>query len=231
MKTKIIEALKTKFGVEEKALVRIATKLAKTITSEDEIQTAIDGVEFQQILESYGDARATEAQKTAISNYEKQHGLKDGKVAEIENQGEKPTPAPGDDEPSWAKQMREQMEAMQKQIYGFQAEKLGDSRKAKLATMLKDAPESVKAMYENNFAAITFENDEQFDVWCDTNTKVIEGLTNDMRTKGAIVRPPKGGSAERKPGDADPLVVARAERVQKEAESAPSVFMGGVPNK
>lgn len=52
--------------------------MAKTITSEEEVATAVEGVTFQSISESYGDSQATEAQKTAVSNYEKKHGQKDG---------------------------------------------------------------------------------------------------------------------------------------------------------
>ena len=33
---------------------------------------------LQQLFDSYGDSWATEAQRTAVSNYEKKYGLKDG---------------------------------------------------------------------------------------------------------------------------------------------------------
>ena len=71
MKKKILEALKTKFeGVSETILDRIATKLAKTASTEDQVATAVEGVTLQQVLESYGDSRATEAQQTADRNNE-----------------------------------------------------------------------------------------------------------------------------------------------------------------
>ena len=55
MKIKLLEALQTKFnGVDAQLLEGVAEKLAKTITTDEEVATAIEGVTFQQILESYG---------------------------------------------------------------------------------------------------------------------------------------------------------------------------------
>ena len=85
MKKIILEALKAKFtGVSNTILDRIAAKLAKTVTSEEQVASVVEAVTFQQALESYGDSRETEAQQTAVSNYEKKHGLKDGQKVEPE---------------------------------------------------------------------------------------------------------------------------------------------------
>ena len=79
MKKIILEKLKAKFeGVSDSILDRIAEKLAKTVKNEEEATTAVEGVTLQQLFDSYGDSRATEAQRTAVSNYEKKYGLKDG---------------------------------------------------------------------------------------------------------------------------------------------------------
>lgn len=89
MKEKILVALKAKFtGVPEVILDRIATKMAKTITTEDQVNSQVEGMTLQYIFDSYGDSRATEASQTAVSNYEKKHSIKDGKPI-IE-----PAPAP-----------------------------------------------------------------------------------------------------------------------------------------
>lgn len=82
MLKKLIEALTTKFGVTAKVVEGIAEKLSKTISSEEEIETVVNGVTFQQVLESYADKRANEASETArknaIKGYEDKYGLKDG---------------------------------------------------------------------------------------------------------------------------------------------------------
>lgn len=92
MKKKIIEALATKFeGVEANILDRVAEKLSKTVRSEDEIQTIVDGVTFQSVLESYADSRTNEAVTSAVANYEKKYNLKNGKPIQVPP---KPSPKP-----------------------------------------------------------------------------------------------------------------------------------------
>lgn len=84
MRRKLIAALATRFaGVEAKTLGRIADKLmeSKTIETDEDVNSAVEEVTFAEILKSYGDSRAAEATKSAVSNYEKKHGLKDGKPA------------------------------------------------------------------------------------------------------------------------------------------------------
>ena len=98
MKEKILALLKTKFpGVDEATLSRIAEKRAVGVTDESQLQTIADGVGFQDVLNSYGDFRANTAVTSAVSNYEKKHGLKDGKPIEIEKPVEKPVEKPTDD--------------------------------------------------------------------------------------------------------------------------------------
>ena len=79
MYKEILEALKKKFpGVSDTILGKTAKKLSETVKTADEVDTAVEGVTFQTLLESYGDTRATEATKTAVANYEKKYGLKEG---------------------------------------------------------------------------------------------------------------------------------------------------------
>ncbi|MCM1225431.1 MAG: hypothetical protein NC548_64395, partial [Lachnospiraceae bacterium] len=83
MKKELLDALKAKFpGVSDNVLDRIATKLAKTVTTAEQVKTAVERVTIQQVIESYGDSRATEASNTArenaVKDYETRYGLKDG---------------------------------------------------------------------------------------------------------------------------------------------------------
>lgn len=85
MKGKLLQALKTKFpGVEDAILDRIAEKKASGLTDENLIPSIVEGVSFQDVLTSYGDFRANGATISAVQNYEKKHGLKDGKPLEEE---------------------------------------------------------------------------------------------------------------------------------------------------
>ena len=211
MKQKIFDALKTKFaGVKDEILDRIAAKAAKTVTTDEELATYIEGVTFQTVLEAYGDSRATDAQKTAVANYEKKHKIKDGKPVEPE-----PDPHKGEEEPedmpAWAKALVENTKALQTQMAQFNADKLNTSRKDRLNELLKDAPESVQKMYEANFAAMQFADDTAFDTWMEGTKTTIEGLVNDLRAKGATMHPPKGGGAVQQKGEVNPALKAQVE--------------------
>lgn len=93
MKEKILLALQTKFaGVRADILERIATKLAIKVTNESDVDSAVEGVGFQEVLDSYADHRTTEGVKGAILNYEKKYGIKDGKPLEAPQPPTPPTP-------------------------------------------------------------------------------------------------------------------------------------------
>lgn len=76
MKDKIFNALKVKFeGLEDSILLRIAGKKAEGVTDEAKITTIVDGITLQDVVKSYGDYRANEANISSIRNYEEKHGL------------------------------------------------------------------------------------------------------------------------------------------------------------
>lgn len=90
---KILAALRTKFaGVDDATLQRIASKKAEGVTDESKVNSIVEGITFQDVVTNYGDFRADGAQKTAVSNYEKKHNIKDGKP--IEEPKPQPTPTP-----------------------------------------------------------------------------------------------------------------------------------------
>ena len=90
----VLAGLQTKFpGVDTATLTRIATKKAEGVTDETKVNSIVEGISFSDVLNNYGDFRAGQAQVSAVSNYEKKHGLKDGKP--IEN----PKPEPPKSEP------------------------------------------------------------------------------------------------------------------------------------
>lgn len=94
---KILAGLRTKFtGVDDATLQRIATKKSEGVTDESKIDSIVEGITFQDVVTNYGDFRADGAQKTAVSNYEKKHNIKDGKPIE----GPKPQDLPADPKPN-----------------------------------------------------------------------------------------------------------------------------------
>ncbi len=248
MKKKILEQLKTKFlGVSDTILDRIADKLAKTVTSEDGIEEAVDAVSFQQVLDSYGDSRATQATQTAVANYERKYGLKDGKPKTAENTEPKPNPTgttevtpkggetpvdkkSGEEQPpAWAQALIASNEQLAQQVATLQAERVGTTRKARLAEALKDAPERIRTRYSKDFERITFKDDDDFNSWIDEITPEIAEIAKEVGTRGAVVKTPKGGSAAPAEGKVSPAVQARIDERAKAEAATPAI--AGLPTQ
>lgn len=164
MKKEIFEALKAKFmGVSDNILDRIAAKLAKTVTTHEQVASAVEGVTVQQVIESYGDSRATEAAQTAVLNYESKHGLKDGKsvqkaVSEIDpdenNNG-------GEKIPAWAQAIIESNKTLSEQMRTMRGEKLTASRREQLSKIISTLTPSIRKAYERT--PVDTLSDEEFE--------------------------------------------------------------------
>ena len=201
MKQKIIDALVTKFGIDAKMVEGIAEKLGKTVTTEEEVTTAVEGVTFQQVLESYADKRANEASETArrnaIKKYETQYNLKDGKPIEEPKPAPTPdpNPAPAPAEPSKPtippksnlpeevaqvlKQLTEQNTKLSEQvanlsgkIAGFEAKDLATVRRGKLNAAIAKLTDQQKKPYSR--ISLDDMSDDDF-------TSFLEDVTTDVQ--------------------------------------------------
>ena len=150
MKERILTALKAKFsGVSADILDRIAAMLAKTVTTEEQVATAVEGVteELINVIEGYGDSRATGAQKTAVANYERKYGLKDGakEIKEDIKPDTKPTPEDGGDQtPAWAQALIDSNKQLTERLNKMEGERITNSRKAELEGIINRLPEKGK---------------------------------------------------------------------------------------
>lgn len=152
MKKKIFDALQTKFqGVDAQILDRIATKKAEGQTDENQIPTIVEGVSFQDVLQSYGDFRAGDASKTAVTNYEKKHNLKEGKTIETPEPTPTPQPEPPkpDDTPAWAKALIDQNKTLTEKIASIENKSTLEQRTAAIQAKAKEygIPESQAKRY------------------------------------------------------------------------------------
>lgn len=152
MKQKLFEALKTKFvGVDAQILDRIATKKAEGQTDENQITSIVDGISFQDVLTSYGDFRAGDASKTAVTNYEKKHNLKEGKTIETPQPTPTPQPEPPkpDDTPAWAKALIDQNKTLTEKIASIENKSTLEQRTAAIQAKAKEygIPESQAKRY------------------------------------------------------------------------------------
>ena len=131
----ILAALKTKFqGVEDATLQRIASKKSEGVTDESKVNSIVEGISFQDVLKSYGDYRADGAQKTAISNYEKKHNIKDGKPVEETKLQQPQTPAPTpqpkpvEEVPAWAQNLIDSNKTLSEKLAAMDAKTKADIR-------------------------------------------------------------------------------------------------------
>lgn len=238
----ILAALQTKFaGVDAKILGRIAKKHAKTATgtTEADAKTIVDGITFQQVLESHADYRATEAQKTAVANYESKHNLRDGKPVEAQqqqtsqqeqNQGGVQTTQQGGQQqteekiPAWAQQLMNDNKALREELNGYKVERTQNSRLERFRKAIESAPDKVKARYEKDFARLTFKDDADFDCYLEEIAPDITAMAEQIQRNGAKVGAPFGSQGSGT--TASEIVKARFEAAAK-ADAAPAI--AGLP--
>lgn len=200
MKQEAIKLLKEKFaGVADSIIERIAAKVATGISDGEALKAAVEKVTFQTVLESYGDSRANEAQQTAVKNYEKKYGLKDGKTIEEpskEDDENKKKQSTGDDVPEWAKAIIDSNEKLKDELAQMKANKVADGRKARLNKIVEQLPESLRKAYgRTNVESLS---DEEFDNLTNEVKGEVEKINGEISAKKTVFGIPMktaGGTA------------------------------------
>ena len=195
MEKKILDALIEKYtGVKEPILRRVAAKLAKTVENEDDIATAIEGA-FTDVLEAYGDQRATDAQKTAVANYERKHGLKDGKAVDGGKPDDEPEPNPADDTPEWAKALIEANKSLKERLDAMDGEKRSQSRRSIIDGILEPLTEVQRKPYKHMRLEDMSEDD--FSALQETIKGEVDELVNEQNARSTVFsRPAQTGKQQ-----------------------------------
>ena len=156
----ILAGLQQKFtGVDTAILTRIATKKAEGVTDETKVNSIVEGISFSDVLNSYGDFRAGDASKTAVSNYEKKHNLKDGKP--IENPNPNPKPEENkDDVPAWAQALIDSNKSLSDKLTQFETEKAQATRSQQILAKAKEY-----GIPENYAKRCAIKDDEDLDAY------------------------------------------------------------------
>ena len=196
MRKQILEALKAKFeGVSEAVLGRIADKLAKTVTTEEQVATAVEGVTLQQVIDGYADSRATEAQKTAVRSYEQKHGLKDGvKVKEGAPEDEDELDEGGEKTPKWARTLIEQNKALTERVNKMEAGNIAKTRKQQLEKITEPLPESYRKAYGR--IPVDTMSDEEFATLQEEVTAEVKTIEAETKSRGAVFGRPVGSTGK-----------------------------------
>ena len=154
----ILAGLQQKFtGVDTAILTRIATKKAEGVTDETKVNSIVEGISFSDVLNSYGDFRAGDASKTAVTNYEKKHNLKDGKP--VENPNPKPEEKK-DDVPAWAQALIDSNKSLSDKLTQFEAEKAQATRSQQILAKAKEY-----GIPENYAKRCAIKDDEDLDAY------------------------------------------------------------------
>lgn len=204
MKQKLFDALKAKFpGVNANVLNRIAEKLAKTVTTDEQVTTAVAGVtqEFIEIIESYGDSRATEAQQTAVHTYETKYGLKDGQKIDATGgaaggqagsgttvQQQQSAGGAQEQVPAWAQALIDSNKKLNDRLDKMDGERTTATRKQQLSTIIEKLPENLRKAYERT--PVNDLTDEQFNALVGEITTEVNGIVSEVQAKGAVFGKP-----------------------------------------
>lgn len=147
----ILAGLQQKFtGVDTAILTRIATKKAEGVTDETKVNSIVEGISFSDVLNSYGDFRAGEASRTAVTNYEKRHGLKDGKPVEnTTTTTTTKTEENKDDVPAWAQALIDSNKSLLTEVSTLKQEKAQATRQEQILAKAKEygIPETFAKRY------------------------------------------------------------------------------------
>ena len=204
--------MKAKFpGVNANVLNRIAEKLAKTVTTAEQVTTAVAGVtqEFIEIIESYGDSRATEAQQTAVHNYEQRYGLKDGvKLGDgggaggehgTETEKNKGAGEGAEAVPEWAKTLIDTNKALSERIDKMETERTTSTRKQQLNEVIGKLPENLRKGYERT--PVDGITDDEFTKLLGEVTEEVNGIVKETAQRGAVFgRPSVTGNQSNQDG-------------------------------
>lgn len=144
----ILAALQRKFsGVDTAILSRIANKKGEGVTDESKVDSIVEGIGFQDVLNSYGDFRADGAASTAVKNYERKHNLKNGKVED------ETKPAPTNEQQDIAKLIADAVSAavspLSDKLTQFEAAKAKETRDEQILAKAQEygIPDTIAKRY------------------------------------------------------------------------------------
>ncbi|HAY3504282.1 TPA: hypothetical protein JRX02_002908 [Elizabethkingia anophelis] len=164
---KILALLKTKYkdlGLSETILKVTAETLAKTVEKEEDIETAVAGVEGQmKIYQSFADQNRT--LQTEITNLKKASNSEEKKEEE-KKEGEEKKETGGEEVPAWAKAIIDSNKAILEKQNQLDAEKVNKTNAEKLVSKLKEL--GVNESFYSLHLGKTFEKEDEIDAFANT---------------------------------------------------------------
>ena len=251
-KEEIIAALQAKFGgIPSDTISGIAEKLAKTADpTATDANTLIEGITFADIVKSYGDSRAQSAAQTAVRNYERKFQLKDGAPITPNTPPQTPadttphnnpnpiiTSSQQPQQPAAQQQPQQDIAALiaqavaqavsplQDQLNQYKGQQLQTARKSRYEAAIKPLPEDIRKQYLASFDRMSFADDEDFEQYMTQFTQETKAIADDIAKRATVMTPPKSANAPLDITKVDPMVINRVNRINAEAQAAPSPFV------
>lgn len=251
-KEEIIAALQAKFGgIPSDTISGIAEKLAKTADpSATDANTLIEGITFADIVKSYGDSRAQSAAQTAVRNYERKFQLKDGAPITPNTPPQTPadttphnnpnlniTSSQQPQQPAAQQQPQQDIAALiaqavaqavsplQDQLNQYKGQQLQTARKSRYEAAIKPLPEGIRKQYLASFDRMSFADDEDFEQYMTQFTQETKAIADDIAKRATVMTPPKSANTPLDMTKVDPMVINRVNRINAEAQAAPSPFV------
>lgn len=216
MKEKILSFLKTNTklnGVQDSYLLGVAELYSKTITDETQIATTftdgvVDLLKFNAgLLQTEGDKRATEAAKTALKNYQKEHGLNEDSTPikkETKKKVKDVDPDDSDDTddskmPAWAKKLLADNTELKTKFEAQEQEKTTAQLTGKISAKLKE-----KGIPESYFKGRNLipKSEAEIDQLITSVETDYNGFKQEMAEQGVVISVPPTGAGSVKEGEA-----------------------------
>ncbi|EPL7679770.1 hypothetical protein RG089_002809 [Elizabethkingia anophelis] len=141
-----------------------AETLAKTVEKEEDIETAVAGVEGQmKIYQSFADQNRT--LQTEITNLKKASNSEEKKEEE-KKEGEEKKETGGEEVPAWAKAIIDSNKAILEKQNQLDAEKVNKTNAEKLVSKLKEL--GVNESFYSLHLGKTFEKEDEIDAFANT---------------------------------------------------------------
>ena len=252
-KEEIIAALQAKFGgIPSDTISGIAEKLAKTADpSATDANTLIEGITFADIVKSYGDSRAQSAAQTAVRNYERKFQLKDGAPITPNTPPQTPADTTPHNNPNpnfissqqpqqdiaaqqqpqqdiaalIAQAVAQAVSPLQDQLNQYKGQQLQTARKSRYEAAIKPLPEGIRKQYLASFDRMSFADDKDFEQYITQFTQETKAIADDIAKRATVMTPPKSANTPLDMTKVDPMVINRVNRINAEAQAAPSPFV------
>ena len=242
-------------GIPSDTISGIAEKLAKTADpSATDANTLIEGITFADIVKSYGDSRAQSAAQTAVRNYERKFQLKDGAPITPNTPPQTPAdttphnnpnpniiPSQQPQQPAAQQQPQQQpqqdiaaliaqavaqaVSPLQDQLNQYKGQQLQTARKSRYEAAIKPIPDGIRKQYLASFDRMSFADDEDFEQYMTQFTQETKDIADDIAKRATVMTPPKSANAPLDMTKVDPMVINRVNRINAEAQAAPSPFV------